>query len=143
MSDYVDKVNIDGADYDIQDTSTKEQVEENTQKIEELENFDIYSLQETQTASKWIDNKQIYRKVFTGILTVTAGGITTLANISDLNIETVTAMDCLLEYESRSFTKAAADNGRLYTVATNSIGYFSTIDRTNTPFVVIIEYTKR
>ena len=42
MSDYIDKVDIEGTQYDIQDTPTKEQAEENAQRIEELEKLDIY-----------------------------------------------------------------------------------------------------
>lgn len=69
MNDYVDIIDIEGVQYDIQDTPTKTQAEENAQKIEELENLDLYSLEEIQTASKWIDNKPIYRKVIaTGAL---------------------------------------------------------------------------
>lgn len=36
MSDYVDTVDIEGTQYDIQDTATKEQAEENTQNIQEV-----------------------------------------------------------------------------------------------------------
>lgn len=64
MSDYIDTVDIEGTQYDIQDTPTKEQTEENTQRIEELENLDIYSLEEIDTSKKWVDNKPIYKKTF-------------------------------------------------------------------------------
>lgn len=40
MSDYIDKVDIEGTQYDIQDTATKEQTEENTQEIQNIEPVD-------------------------------------------------------------------------------------------------------
>lgn len=44
MSDYVDTVDIEGVQYDIQDTQTKQQTEENTQGVSDLVT-DVTSLQ--------------------------------------------------------------------------------------------------
>ena len=44
MSDYVDTVDIEGTQYDIQDTATKETAEQNTQDIQGLEPVDVVQL---------------------------------------------------------------------------------------------------
>lgn len=44
MSDYVDTVDIEGVQYDIQDTATKETAEQNTEDIQGLEPVDIVQL---------------------------------------------------------------------------------------------------
>ena len=70
MSDYIDKVNIEGTDYEIQDTPTKEQAEENTQDISEMKASQNYSIEEHLTGRKWVDGKDIYQLTvanFTGI----------------------------------------------------------------------------
>lgn len=70
MSDYVDKVDIEGTQYDIQDTPTKEQAEENARDISEMKASQDYSATEHLTGRKWVDGKNTYEFTvanFTGI----------------------------------------------------------------------------
>lgn len=60
MSDYVDTVDIEGVQYDIQDTPTKEQAEENAQDISEMKASQNYSTTEHLTGRKWLDGKPTY-----------------------------------------------------------------------------------
>ena len=62
MSDYIDKVNIEGTDYDIQDTPTKEQAEANAQDISEMKTSQNYSTAEHLTGRKWLDGRPTYEK---------------------------------------------------------------------------------
>lgn len=62
MSDYVDKVDIEGIQYDIQDTITKQQTEENAQDIAEIKVVANYSLTERLTGRKWLDGRPTYEK---------------------------------------------------------------------------------
>lgn len=62
MSDYIDKVDIEGTQYDIQDTLTKEQAEENKRDIEALQGEVDYSTEEHLTGRKWLDGRPTYEK---------------------------------------------------------------------------------
>lgn len=62
MSDYVDTVDIEGTQYDIQDTATKQQAEENAQNIAEIKVAIDYSLTEHLTGRKWLDGRPTYEK---------------------------------------------------------------------------------
>lgn len=62
MSDYVDTVDIEGTQYSIQDTQTKEQAEENKQDIEALQGEVDYSTEEHLTGRKWLDGRPTYEK---------------------------------------------------------------------------------
>ena len=99
MSDYVDTVDIEGVQYDIQDTLTKEQTEENTQRIEGLENLDLYSLEEIQTAGRWVNNKPIYRKVFSHPSSFPAGTTSIPSGVS--NIENIIKIGAVFHAPNR------------------------------------------
>ncbi len=62
MSDYVDTVDIEGIQYDIQDTATKQALE----SFEE--SFDISS-EKVDTGQKWSGNKTVFRQFLTFSLT--------------------------------------------------------------------------
>lgn len=62
MSDYVDTVDIEGVQYDIQDTETKEIADQNKQDIEALQGSIDYSTEEHLTGRKWLDGRPTYEK---------------------------------------------------------------------------------
>ena len=62
MSDYVDTVDIEGVQYDIQDTATKTTADQNKQDIEAMKESADYSTEEHLTGRKWINNKPTYEK---------------------------------------------------------------------------------
>lgn len=62
MSDYIDTVDIEGTQYDIQDTATKAQAETNAQDISEMKVSQNYSTTEHLTGRKWIDGRPTYEK---------------------------------------------------------------------------------
>ena len=57
MSDYIDTVNIEGVEYDIQDTQTKE-------SLQNLANSLVVSSEKIDTGQKWFGNKPIYKQLF-------------------------------------------------------------------------------
>lgn len=62
MSDYIDKVDIEGTQYDIQDSATKATAEQNAQDIEKIETDNVYSFNEVKTNEIWHNGKPIYKK---------------------------------------------------------------------------------
>lgn len=62
MSDYVDTVDIEGTQYDIQDTATKQTADQNKQDIEAIKESADYSTEEHLTGRKWLDGKPTYEK---------------------------------------------------------------------------------
>lgn len=64
MSDYVDTVDIEGVQYDIQDTATKTTADQNKQDIEAMKESADYSTTEHLTGRKWIDGRPTYEKTF-------------------------------------------------------------------------------
>ena len=148
MSDYIDKVDIEGTQYDIQDTPTKEQAEENAQRIEELENLDIYSLEEIQTAGRWINNKPIYRKVFNmgSLADVTQKEI----DISALNVEIAVKIDFMaiapnkFQWTKPVLTQTLGTGANMFVnFQTKKLVYISnTALNEYTQSYVVFEYTK-
>lgn len=69
MSDYVDTVNIEGVEYDIQDTATK-------QALADFEEGFVVSSEKVDTGQKWSGNKTIFRQLLTVSLT----------NFTDMNL---------------------------------------------------------
>lgn len=94
MSDYVDTVDIEGTQYDIQDTATKQTADENAQEIESIKTGNDYSLSEINTGKKWINNKPIYRKVISYPQAIPAGRIEIPTGIN--NIELMINIDSLI-----------------------------------------------
>lgn len=62
MSDYVDTVDIEGTQYDIQDTATKQTADQNQQDIEAMKESADYSTTEHLTGAKASDGRPIYKK---------------------------------------------------------------------------------
>lgn len=62
MSDYIDTVDIEGAQYDIQDTATKQTADQNAQDIEAMKESADYSTEEHLTGRKWSDGRPTYEK---------------------------------------------------------------------------------
>lgn len=60
MSDYIDTVDIEGTQYDIQDTATKQTADQNQQDIETMKESADYSTTEHLTGRKWLDGKPTY-----------------------------------------------------------------------------------
>lgn len=92
MSDYIDKVDIEGTQYDIQDTATKQTAEQNTQEIEDIKTSNDYSLPEVNTGKKWIDGELIYRKCvlatnnFTSLIPLPSG-LDTLVSVNAVQFQ--------------------------------------------------------
>lgn len=148
MSDYIDTIDIEGVQYDIQDTLTKEQTEENAQKIEELENLDIYSLEEIQTAGRWVNNKPIYRKVFSRLSSFPVGNTNIPSGVS--NIENIIKIDIVFHAPNlytwtKPLLSAAATEiiNAYFNHQTNNIVVVSSKSLADyTQNYLILEYTK-
>lgn len=101
-----------------------------------------YSTEEVDTGKLWIDGKHIYRKVYTGTLTVSGGGVTTLLTTDLSFISQLIEIKGVLKTTSSWFSMC--DNqGRVYMDYTAGKMYFNSGPaRSNCPYFVIIEYTK-
>lgn len=104
-------------------------------KVEELDN---YSLNETLTGKKWINNKPIYRKIVRITLTAQQSG--TPSNISNLDIVTsfggITdgGLPINFDFKNTFYISTFMDTGVIYNVCSD--GYVGE------QAYIIIEYTK-
>lgn len=139
--DYVNKIDLDGEQWDLKDSPLSEQVS----------NLQAYSETETNTSKKWTDNKPIYRKVIvwsSNLGTVTAK--TTVTNAHGIsNLDTVVKIDAKV---FRPGTVGYAEKIPCYNGSSDYIGRVI-VDNTNISITyigawrtvkpyVILEYTK-
>lgn len=104
----------------------------------------VYSTDEVNTHKKWIDGKDIYRKVYTG--TTGTGGSWENISISNLNIDTLIDLKYnfgTLEHYTSGFYINASYN---LTVRLNdtdrNIQYQYGTGYSNQDYIIIVEYTK-
>lgn len=114
----------------------------NQQIANAFETKGSYFTEETDTGKLWIDGKHIYRKVYTGTLTVSGGGTATLMTLDFSFIEQLIKIDGVLKTTTTWFDMR--DNqGRVYIDYGASKMYFNSgTARSNCPYFVTIEYTK-
>lgn len=118
-----------------------------------------YSTTEQDTGHKWIDGKPIYRKCYTGTITITANTRVTVVLESSTNIENLINVGGYMGYasgnpkgrnsipSSESNTSGVVTNfSMVYLVADSNnlqLVRFSNNDRGSQPYAVWVEYTKQ
>lgn len=125
-------------------TSVVAAINEVEEKIDELDN---YSVDEALTGQKWVNNKPIYRKVFT-VNNATPGQTTTI-NISNINIDEVVLYNAVIsqggvpQFEG-PFYNSASDRFRvLVNTSLHEIDVIVGANNSSTNMVrIILEYTK-
>ena len=129
-------------------TSVKTDVVSAINSIEEkIEELDNYSTNETLTGQKWIDGKDVYRKVLQGG-SVSAGGTTNLATgISNLD-KVIDAYGFAYDSSGDWFPLSRAHKNSNYSITYywnangNQFSVETGSDLALTSFIVIVEYTK-
>lgn len=110
--------------------------------INEINNLTIYSTTET-SVGKWIDNKTIYRKVFSG--TTNSSGNETTITLSNLD-KLIKASGCLLTsgYINPVGLYTGTDNyiTLYYNTTSNNLTLNYTDNYRNKDYYLIVEYTK-
>lgn len=115
---------------------------------------DTYSTTEIDTGKKWIDNKTIYRKVYTG--TWSASGAQSITVETDASVANIIATGGWFDdgYAKIPFGQAHWTNAKSGTVATNGASYalitgsglnirlLSVDTVSNKPYEIWVEYTK-
>lgn len=141
MSDYVDTVDIEGTQYDIQDTATKQTADENAQEIEGIKTGNDYSLSEINTGKKWIDNKPIYRKVIQ--VDNIVDGTPILTNVFVIN-STILNYRTASEYSLNVAvnTDGTVQSGAYVFMVGSEARIFNRGSIRGTRLIVILEYTK-
>lgn len=115
---------------------------------------DTYSTTEIDTGKKWIDNKTIYRKVYTG--TWSASGAQSITVETDASVANIIATGGWFDdgYAKIPFGQAHWTNAKSGTIATNGASYalitgsglnirlLSVDTVSNKPYEIWVEYTK-
>lgn len=136
-------IDIDNVQWNIKDELARDQI---TTIKEEFSSFTIYSEQEMNTKQKWIDGKDIYRKVISGVrygngdISVQSGikNIDQVVNLSLLENGIIGAYADYVFVGTNRLTSNLSINKKTGIVAATS----RQSDITGTNAIFIIEYTK-
>lgn len=135
----INEVNPDGNVYQLKDATARTE-------IAQIKAQNIYSTEEANTGKKWIDGKPIYRKVCTGRYSTAAQTTTNLVPIA--NFSNVKNVIDIRGIQQETENRYAVIPNFVSSLEWNSastgggIQIFSTLARTNCPFIICIEYTK-
>lgn len=135
----ISEVNPDGNVYQLKDSTARA-------GLAQIAAQNTYSTTEVDTGKKWTNGKTIYRKVFSGTYTVTAGQEKVIIPNSSIgNVENVISVQGYHSPTSTRNTFIPNFNTALFwdSAGTNAgIGIVSDSARNNVPVVIWYEYTK-
>lgn len=148
MSDYVDTVDIEGTQYDIQDTATKQTAEQNSQKAQLAKNGQGFSLTETVLLGTTEDGKPLYKITATGNTGNVTGAdavslIPPIANLKQIyEISGFVIGDNNAFYPLQYFQNQSSNSVALYSSAVG-LYYLTDFSRLkNRPYTASIVYSK-
>lgn len=135
----VSKINIDGNEYNVKDATARA-------GLAQIAAQNTYSTVEVDTGMKWIDGKDIYRRVFQLTVSAPSGETVVILPLSSVPAhDTVVNLYGYQQPVSGGWVPINALTERTTYNASGSqpgITFTSQNNRTNEPLVLVLEYTK-